>query len=125
MTKSSFFFFFYKASTLFGSHSYEALYFLHFQASQLGTRGHLLLPADILIMSDVLSSADKDVSSLLLKESLSIAQCGAFKIELSGINEPILPRRPQTPPSLFVRLNVFTASFSARQGVARIFGWNR
>lgn len=64
----------------------------------------------------MLSSADKDVSMLLLKESLSVAQCGAFKIELSGINEPILPRRPRTPPSLCVRLNVFAASFSAPQG---------
>lgn len=62
----------------------------------------------------MLSSGDKDVSMLLLKES--IAQCGAFKIELSGINEPIFPRRPRTPPSLFVRLNVFAAGFLARWG---------
>lgn len=77
---------------------------------------HFLLPADIFIISNELLLGDKDVSTLLLKESLSIAQCGAFKIELSGINEPILPRRPLTPPSLFVQLNVFTVSFSARQG---------
>lgn len=64
----------------------------------------------------MLLSVDKDVSTLLLKESLSIVKCGAFKIELSGINEPILPRRPLTPPSLFVQLNVFVVSFSARQG---------
>lgn len=49
---------------------------------------------------------------LLLKESLSIAQCEASKIELSGINEPILPRRTRTPPSLFVQLKVL----AARQG---------
>lgn len=77
---------------------------------------HFLLPADIFIISNELLSVDKDVSTLILKESLSIAQCGAFKIELSGINEPILPRRPLTPPSLFVQLNVFTVSFSAQQG---------
>lgn len=75
-----------------------------------------MLPAAIFLISNALSSAYKDVSMLLLKESLSIAQCGAFKMELSGINEPILPRRPRTPPSLFARLNVFAASFSAQQG---------
>lgn len=63
--------------------------------------------------------ADKDVSMLPLKETLSIAQCGAFKIELSGINERILPPRPQTPPSLFVQLNVFATPFWAWQGACQ------
>lgn len=55
------------------------------------------------------SQTDKDVSMPPLKESLSIAQCGPFKIELSGINERILPPRPSPPPPLFVQLNVFAA----------------
>lgn len=49
---------------------------------------------------------------LSLWESLSVSSLWKpCKIELSGINERILPLRPELPPSLFAKVTVFTAAF--------------
>lgn len=52
----------------------------------------------------------------------SVSQCSVkktFKIELSGINERILPRRPELLLSLFVKMSVFTAALLAWHGACQ------
>lgn len=77
--------------------------------SAVGVAASLLRQRDRSLIE--LSHGREDVSMPSLWKSPSVrAQWGPCRIELSGINERVLPRRPEPLLSLFVIMNVFTAA---------------